>query len=251
MRRIIAIAVGVWCAVFFVKPLMAQVNIERLRPSLGPGVMSQSLRFGVTYLTGNSDSLEIQPVYRLDYSESGWSAFVIGDVHYGNRNGINFVNQTFFHGRIMVPVTDYATLEVFVQKERDDFRRMRDRQLFGGNYRLALLNSPYLQVAAALGVMLENENNTIEGESCLFRLNSYGTGHFSLANFNGTTTLYFQPALSDFSNFRLLMDNSATAMIGESNVGLMMSLKVTYDHNPPETVKPLDISLTSGLELKF
>ena len=188
MRRIIAIAVGVWCAVFFVKPLMAQVNIERLRPSLGPGVMSQSLRFGVTYLTGNSDSLEIQPVYRLDYSESGWSAFVMGDVHYGNRNGINFVNQTFFHGRIMVPVTDYATLEVFVQKERDDFRRMRDRQLFGGNYRLALLNSPYLQVAAALGVMLENENNTIEGESCLFRLNSYGTGHFSLANFNGTVS---------------------------------------------------------------
>jgi len=228
-----------------------QVNVERLRPSVQPDVLSQSLMCAFTYLTGNSDSLEILPSYRVDYATPTWSMLGIGNLRYGSRNGANFVNQGFVHLRGSLRLDPTATWEGFVQKEYDDFRRVTDRQLLGSNYRLSIVDDTWFTGSGALGLMAESETNTVEGLMTLVRFNSYLTGTLRGSNVTCVVTTYLQPALRDFSDFRVLADATVTVMMTDLPIGLSTGLKLFYDSQPPAGVGTIDLGLTSGVNVHF
>jgi len=230
--------------------LFAQINTETLRKSdTKPGI-SQLIRFNLDYLTGNSESLQIKPGYRIDYKAPDWSSFAITELRYGNQSGLNYINQAFVHGRIMTPITESGTVELFGQKQYDDFRRVTDRQVLGMNYRSSM-ETPTARLATALGVMLENETNTIEGRASLIRLNSYLSGNLEIDALKLSSTIYIQPAFRDFSDYRLLMESSITTMIGRSSIGFSTIIKLAYDNQPPQGVKPMDVEINSGIVATF
>ncbi|NBV42342.1 DUF481 domain-containing protein, partial [bacterium] len=243
--------IGAWTAgIFFVAilihvhPVNAQVNTETYRRTTDVG-FSQSYRVHFNYLAGNSESLELKPRYRIDYADKTWSAFGVGEVRYGNRNGINFVNQGFIHGRFMKQINADQFAEVFIQKEYDDFRRVTDRRLLGVNIRSVLptQNTAIGSVSAGfgIGVMGESETNTLEGPVTLLRLNSYLTAAFEIPNLQWNATVYIQPAFRDFTDARVLLENTVTAFLPSSNIGFSTSLRLFYDSQPPVPVKPMDL----------
>ncbi len=232
-------------------PVFSLINTESLRRLDARTGLLQTTRFNFDYLSGNSNTLQVKPVYRVDYFDTDWHAFVVSELRYGNQDGTPFLNQAFIHARLMVPYTIDDTVELFLQSEYDDFRRVTSRKVVGVNQRQDLLKDQDGGVAAAAGVLYEDETNTIEGRRENVRLNTYVSGRIKLDTFTLNSTVYAQTRLDLLADFRVLSETSATSMVGSRNIGVNTTLKIAYDNMPPTGIKPLDLTLNSGIVVTF
>lgn len=243
----ISVAIGAILCVFS-SLLFAQVNTETYRSSARLDGVGQTIYTQFDYLSGNSETLQIKPRYRIDYRQNDWTMFSVAEMRYGNQRGAKFLNQGFIHGRVVKQIASSNYVELFVQKQYDDFRLLTDRQLLGLNYRWVWCDE---KSALGLGAMLENETRTNEGATSLVRLNSYWSSLWEEDNFKWSTTLYLQPAFRDPSDYRLLFESGLSSRLGASNVSLRTTLKCAYDSDPADSVKPYDISMSSGVEFQL
>lgn len=64
------------------------------------------------------------------------------------------------------------------------------------------------------------------------------------------STTYYQPAISDTKDFRMLEQASMLVNLRE-NLDLKVSLDISFDSMPPQTVQKRDLTYSTGLEFSF
>lgn len=64
------------------------------------------------------------------------------------------------------------------------------------------------------------------------------------------STTYYQPAIRDTGDYRVLEQASALVHLHEK-LDLKLSLDIAYDSRPPQTVKRTDIRYSIGMALTF
>lgn len=163
-----------------------------------------------------------------------------------------FISSGFQHFRYNYKITDKFVWEAFVQGQYNEPLAIEYRLLAGTGPRYKLIGTDQFRLYAAALYMFEQEKNTgVEDPANLSRLDAYVS--FTLSsneNYTLTSTTYYQPAFSDFNDYRL-----STALNLKTYFGKFGYMKFKYslqdDKAPAEGVPNTTYTLMGGLGLEF
>lgn len=228
-----------------------------LQPGLHTG-----LNLDVVVVAGNSKLLRIKTTLRFDYLKGKTHTLLAGSFQQGRQGSSDtlFINKGFVHLRRTRSLGGGLYFEGFVQKEFNDFIRLKDRSLAGGGLRIRWLEAgtdedgnPALRLHTGLGFMWEQERlkDCEAPRAELVRSTNYVVLRWEPdARRLFQVTTYFQVDVERSRDHRVLMDGGlAFALTGK--LSLVIRLNARYDHEPPEGVKNYDIELTNGLSFVF
>lgn len=236
----------------------AIVNLERA--IVGPTADGFHTRLDLlaSGATGNTENKrnKVDLLTLWQYEEN--TEFLQLQYAYGTSLGVVDTDNAFAHLRHRTEINSDWGVEAFAQISRDPFARLSQRTLLGGGVRWVLLEETKNTAAYfGLGAFHEIETRTdVIGTTDrtdveLWRGNVYLVLKY---RFNDQVRLvnntYYQPAINDAGNFRLLEQASLLVKLGEQ-LDLKMSVEYTFDSIPPQTVQQRDISYITGLTFSF
>lgn len=237
--------------------MRAQVNTEKMRNYEADKGFTNSIGFGFGFLSGNSDQYRISTSYRLDWLTKNYYSFLTINYERGESGGELFSDKGFIHARITRDLTDHWIAETFTQKEFNKLISLNDRQLFGGGMRYEIRNIDTSRTQKQVfglgsGLMYERESTSDPKEKKgLVRSTNYFSMRWQLDDrITFLSTTYFQLAIRNRSDFRVLDESSLSFAINKS-VNFFTSFNLRYDNEPPPAVKNYDITVNNGINVRF
>lgn len=239
-------------------PATAIVNIENMRVGTPEPGYSGNIDLGISGKSGNSDKSEIALDSRLQHYQDKITDFVVFSYDYGEANNQRNANATFLHGRHVVQFQPRRAWEAFVQAEQDEFTRLSLRALAGAGLRFTLAEKQN-QIGLYLGVGAFYSRETLEYRP---GLTDHGSENFGRASFylsykhqlnaqvSLASTTYLQPRLDDGDDYRAL-EQASLAVKMSDDLSLKLSLDISHDSQPPQTVEKTDVSYMTGVSYRF
>lgn len=239
-------------------PARAIVNLEQSiigKPTEG---MHTTLDLLANGSSGNTDKRATRTDLLTLWQHNDHTEFLQLQYAYGTSRGEVDMDRAFAHLRHRTAITPGWGVEGFAQVGRDPFARLTRRTLVGGGVRWVLFEmSDHSAGYLGLGAFHEDETLTSSLGTDdpthveLWRVNTYLVLKYQLNEhvrlFN---TLFYQPATSDTSDFRALEQASMLVKMGE-NLDIKLSLEISFDSRPPQTVQQRDVLYSTGLEFTF
>jgi hypothetical protein len=244
--------------------IQAQVlNTEKLRIQTQKSTWVGSLDASFGLLKSKSgQSLTLKFDGQLNYSQqrSKWM-FLTG---YNRRSfsttnvlGDDFVVFNHFqytHLRYNYDWKKRWTIEAFAQEQFDQVHEIDFRLLGGTGLRWELNQTDTSKLYLGILYMYEHEQ-TSPLDTLIFnrdhRLSSYLSGGFKIKDYLTVNNIvYYQPNLSAFSDYRILLETRITVRITEKLL-LNTTLNLIYDSEPPSTVPTTRYSLSNGFSWMF
>lgn len=209
-----------------------------------------SLSFDISGRSGNSDTQQ----YALGgYHSRRWGdnfAFVMATREYAESNGVKSADSGFLHLRYNRYYSDKQSIEVFAQTNIDDFRSLESRELVGLSIRHELSQDQ----ALGLGLFNEWEEYTVLDTKESYkqtRVNLYWVVTKDLSkNASIANTLYYQPNISDVSDWRGFNQLSIRSKLTDK-LSMRFGLLLEHDSHPVLDVKPSDVSYKAGFSYEF
>lgn len=235
--------------------LSAQVNMEKERGGSEEG-LRLTLDGSLNVIRGNVSLTQLGLGGKVLWTTGAHAALLTATLAYGERDELAFLDQSFWHARWTTMWWTRVGSELFAQLQEDAFRNLNLRQLYGGGARFALVNGAHATLAAGLGYMFERESYRREGGSSLelnHRLTSYLSWSYQLPSNTSVTltdTLYMQPNLNAFDDYRALNELSLEVKLSE-HVRLVESLSALYDSAPPPSVKRVDLKSMTTIRVEL
>ena len=194
---------------------------------------------------------------RVQWYEKEATRFIVVNFEYGESADVKDTNKTFVHLRnIQYQSKDFAW-ELFVQITEDEFTRLDSRMLLGGGVRLNLLNSGDQSIDLGLGVFREREKlgfvplTTDAGVAYNNRMSLYLVYKSTLSSHSRlSSTLYYQPDISEISDYRLFEQFALQLDITES-FSFNLSVDIAHDSQPAQLIKGTDTTYNTGFEYNF
>ncbi len=240
-------------------PLLANaiVNVEAVQTGAPRRGWTGNVAASLGGTAGNSNTFRARVDTRLQYHRRRHTDFVVLSYDYGKSRGRTNNNRRFLHLRHRLRLTTAWAVEAFGQAEQNEFARLSFRGLAGGGLRRTLAQSPLVAAHLGLGAMFEREllKQAVDTSDALRqsrgRINSYLNirAHLNAHTlFSGTA--FFQPALTDPGDFRLLAEAELHVRM-TAGIHLRLDLEVQHDNRPPQRVKKTDVIYTTGIEIPF
>jgi hypothetical protein len=236
--------------------LFAIVTIKPREVGEKPGI-SGSVSGSFETKRGNTDKDNYAAALQLQYdSNSTYLVWGMVDGAYGESSGVTDTNELYGHLRYIRNIRGkWLAYEVFSQLEEDEFKAIKDRILFGADYRIKLMRpkGEWGGLFVGLGAMLEyiGYTTSVDPAERNVRLNSYLS--YSLV-FNSDSRFvlngYYQPKIDDFSDYIVTLAGELEVRIYKQ---LFIGITSTYAHDskPAVGVKEDDFSQRTFFELKF
>jgi putative salt-induced outer membrane protein YdiY len=254
--RLVAPVLLLLCAT---PPAHAIVNAEDLRVQKPVPGFSGNFAAAIAGQTGNTEKSAVSLGSRLTWYEKPDTNFIVFNYDYGKTGGVRDTNKGFLHARHVHDITDRRAWEAFAQAQKDEFTRLTYRGLLGGGARLVAYRAADDSLALITGIgafysrekLDDRAGTTDAGIDTLVRGNFYFVVKYRL---NDTvalgSTTYYQPATSDFGDFRAL--EQAALHVGLTDrLDLKISLDIAYDSRPPQLVDKTDVTYRTGIEYRF
>ncbi len=234
----------------------AIVNMEGLHTGEPAQGFSGQVELSAKSSRGNSDSQEYSLGTRLQHHAGGITNYLLLSGSYGESNGVKYSEKGFVHGRHMREMNSWLTAEVYAQAESDTFARLELRTLLGAGARFTLLpraeqGEAYLGLGAYYSEERIDESFPDGGTEKLWRANSYLVLKYQASdNTTLVSTTYYQPALKESADYRLLEQAAMKVKMSET-LSLVVSVDYRRDSRPPIGVEREDVSYTTSLSLAF
>ncbi len=236
----------------------AIVNVENMRVGPAKPGISGNLDLRVNGKRGNTNKDEYGINGRIQNNSNKVTNFIVASYDYGEVSNVTNTNKSFIHSRHVVQFQPERAWEAFVQAEKNEFSRLSFRGLIGGGLRFTLAEVPE-EVGLYLGAGAYWSRETLDQRT---GLTDHGTEEFSRANFylvykhklnsqlNLISTTYYQPRLSETSDFRALEQAGLTVKMTDK-LSLKLSLNIAHDSRPPQSIKQTDTSYNTSLSYRF
>jgi len=229
------------------------INTEKLQSYAKPGWFA-GLQSDVNLERGNSEVFEIAGQSIIGYQQTHHAIKLLSGLKYLTEDQNSITSRNFLQVRynyILNPT--YRTFS-FYQYQHNKSLILKSRQIVGAGLRRKFGSKDLPTFHLGMGLMYENEmlnkSKLLPGESSsLNRLRVDAIGFFNYSITSNTTltnSTYYQPAVSDFGDFRLFDEMSLNVAINKY-AELNLSFLWRYDHQPPGTLKKYDINITSGI----
>ena len=236
----------------------AIVNIESMRAGEPAPGYSGAVNLSVDGESGNTDKLGVNAGARLQWHGGAITRFAILRYAYAETSGVQDTNKLFFHARHIHQIDTRIAYEGFLQAERNKFARLSFRGLLGGGARWTLEEQAGIKsLHLGLGGFYSRETLesrvgvTDNGSQDIWRVNSYVNYVHKLNDqVSVLSTTYYQPAVNDWSDFRLL-EEAALSVKMTDTLSIKLSLDLAHDSKPPQAVKKTDATYSTGIEYGF
>ena len=206
--------------------------------------------------TGNTDYQYYNLVLSSRFVQGRHTLVGTGNIEYAEKGEDKFTNRHFEHVRYRFEAFSPFGLDMFAQHEFNEFRRMNLRLLFGIGPTWKALDSSRVYLFVGSVYMYElNELSTGEHDDSgevwkSHRWNNYVTLQWiPKKDIKFLSTVYYQPAFSDPSNYNLLWSANLSVSINKW-VAVVLTYNFSRQNVPPQGVSPWDSSLVAGITLK-
>ena len=240
--------------------LFSQVNTEEMRKFGIENGWHHSAGFNFGLNKGNTELLSIGANYRTDYMKDKFGTFMVGSVNYQESENQKILYKGFLHLRGMYDIFSRTQVESFLQKEFNEFILLNDRNLAGAGLRFNPLKlgstsdtTTAFRLFTGFGMMFENESYDVteDPNKNLVRSTNYITMEWKINEiFSLSTITYYQFALTDLQDYRILNDSSLQFKISDA-FSFNFTVSYRYDNNPQTDVKKYDLALTNGIAVIF
>lgn len=237
--------------------LNAQINTERFRISQNYLGFSAEAGAGITIRTGNTDLQLISGKGRINYNGGTFYTFLVFGGDFGWKSGQQFSNESLMHLRYVPSLSRIIQLELFGQLDYNKARKLSFRKLAGSGVRVKAYRDSSIRFSAGAGLMIENEiydlpQGSIHPSNETFvRSTNYITTEIALSeNADFYSTIYYQPAVNKFSDYKILSENSISAKITK-HLDMEILLTLRHDNKPPDNTKKLDINSSFGFKIRL
>jgi len=231
-----------------VQPLIAASDAEGVS-----GVVDAS----VDVRTGNSELLLLSGSLLTRYRAGRHLIFLLARQEFGVQGGQRFLDKDFEHLRYRLALAPAFQMETFVQHDRDPFRRLALRVLWGAGPRFVLASSDATELAVGAAYMLEFERLGVAPEPdsgqkrWAHRLSTYVTWVAHLDDrISVGESAYAQPRLDDPKDIRILNESELLVSLNEV-LHIKLTFSLGYDSSPPSGRRGLDTVSKSSLQLRF
>ncbi|MDT8385278.1 MAG: DUF481 domain-containing protein [Gammaproteobacteria bacterium] len=236
----------------------AIVNVEAMRVGPPADGLSGHLDLSLNGNSGNTDKQAIGLDARLQWQQDRMTDFMVLSYDYAESSSVRDTNKTFVHARHVVQFRPRRAWETFAQMEENEFARLAFRGLLGGGLRFTLAERAerlglYLGAGAfwSRETLEQQPEYTDHGSDSFVRANLYLVyKHVLNSQLSLVSTTYYQPRLSDGSDFRAL-EQAGLAVKMSENLSLKLSLDIAHDSRPPQSIDNTDISYNTSLSYQF
>ncbi|MCB0749900.1 MAG: DUF481 domain-containing protein, partial [Ignavibacteriae bacterium] len=243
--------------VFLSVKIFAQVNTEKYRTSEKLDGLAGYLEISGTFKRGNTEKTEGNLDGRVDWKLNGLTTFFVFESNHEWVNTKRISNEGLLHIRNVTELYNDLKSEIFGQINYDKKILIDNRELLGAGLRYKILKFENSDVNLGTSYMFEHENyNLPENATHLSDVNVHRwSNYLSLyVKLNSTATLggviYYQPMFDDFSDHRILSENSLTVGITEL-ISISVNFRIRHDSDPPDGIKKTDTKTNFGLAIKF
>lgn len=235
----------------------AIVSMEDMHLGAPPQGFVGSFGLDMELDSGNTEKKGATSGAKFQWTEGKTTDFILMSYEYGEASGIKNKSKGFTHYRHIQQLDDKYAWEGFAQGSFNEFTNLKLRALIGGGVRLTLgERSETRAFLLGLGAFYEREKldsiypdeanteNKVRANSYLiikFQINE----HVSLVN-----SVYYQPSLSEMSDYRLTEDLSLISKLSEV-LSLKVGVNIAHDSEPPRDIKQTDTSIKVGIEINF
>lgn len=249
----------IFLSILFLSPLsiMAIVNMDGLHFDQKENTSSAALELTASGSSGNQNSTKTSLNGQYNWIENKAINLAVVGYQYGENNNVRNINKAFFHYRYIFQMNETLDLEIFGQIEKNEFTRLSYRGLVGSGVRYAIAKSNEHRGFLGLGGFYSSEKTEVtagltdDGVENFARANFYLLSKYKInSTLNLSNVIYYQPRLSDVSDYRALFESKLDFKIVK-NLSLRLSLDVEHDSQPSQTIKSTDVSYMTGLAFKF
>jgi len=247
--------------------LIAQVNTEAYRQN-SKHIWDFSLNTSFALKKGNSEQLSTNNTARIDFKYNPYYSFLVGNFTWSKTSDVLDTSKAFSYlclGRNFF--VKWFSIENFEQIQYDKFLNLNFRGLVGITFRFRLINLrnklQSLKLFLVPGFMIEREvldkSKILLSEqeiSDKIRFTTYLSFFYSVnPQLSISSTTYFQPAIEDFYDFRILSNSKLLIKIIK-HLSFSFSIDFRYDNQPPnlkdkEKMKKYDLGILNGFEITF
>lgn len=248
------------CSLLFLitMPAQAIVNMDGLHfDKLKQDTFTADMDLTARGSTGNSESSRVSFNSQVSWiSEKSINLAILGH-EYGKSNNVRNINKSFVHYRYIYRLDETMDLEIFTQLETNEFTRLSYRGLLGTGLRFIISDTDNHRAFLGAGGFYSKEKTEFT-----VGLTDHGTEEFSRGNFyflskyklnssvSFSNAIYYQPRLSEFSDYRALLESKLDFSITEK-LKLRLSLDISHDSRPSQTIETTDTSYMTGLSYHF
>ncbi|NCU35304.1 DUF481 domain-containing protein [Candidatus Falkowbacteria bacterium] len=239
----------------------AQINTEKYRKYYEKEGFLFNASTTLALKDGNTEYIALKGTGRIDYNGKAFDYFVVGNFEYKSSSDEKIENQGFLHLRSMWNFAPRADLEVFAQRQYDEFIDLNARNLAGTGIKYGLVracsrkdSTHTFDVNLSVGIMYETEEYDVDERIVslyLWRSTNFVSFDWLLKEkLNLTGVVYYQPALKDFGDYRLSVEAGLEIQIAK-RLFLITSFTYRYISRPIAKVKNFDLSLENGIRFQF
>lgn len=237
----------------------AQINTEAMRPAVPKDGVHGWLKGGVTWITGNSNSLSTALAAKVAYHKGVHTPFLQLSFGYAVAVSTRYVSKGFAHLRWPAMWHRRVGSELFSQVEFNEFNSQIVRTLVGAGVRVAPILHEKFELYVGTGYMFEYEelsdvDTTVDDHpevTKFHRWTSYMSFRFLISKWvTIANTTYIQPRFRDFGDYRFLESFSLIFKVYKS-LHLMQFFNVAYDSRPPAHIFAWDTAVLTRLMVKF
>lgn len=229
------------------------INTEKLQSYAKPGWFA-GLQSDINLERGNSEVFEISGQSIIGYQQTHHAVKLLSGFKYLTENQNSITSRNFLQVRYNYIFNSAYRTFTFYQYQHNKSLILNSRQIIGAGLRRKFGSKDLPTFHLGMGLMYENErlnrSKLLPGEtSNLNALRIDAIGYFTYGITSNTTLInstYYQPAVSDFGDFRLFDEMSLSVAINKY-AELNLSFLWRYDHQPPGTLKKYDINITTGI----
>lgn len=211
--------------------------------------LSLVLDAGADLSRGNSSVNNISSSFGLGKSLSeDASLWFLGGYNQLAINGVNEQQASYSHLRVNYEVREGTTLNVYSQFQSNSVLAMDSRFLTGANIDFDLGKERDFMIA--VGAFREIENYRDDLTSHLYRGNFVAVAEHKTAHVEMVGFAYFQPSLTDLSDYRCIGELSLRFPI-TNDLQLSMNAAARFDSSPHSGLNTTDLGLTTSLRYEL
>lgn len=236
---------------------LAQINTERFRQDSDSAGISGKVDIDALAQTGNTDFQFIGLGGRLNYNRIKSYSFFVFSGGYGWNKGEQFSNELIAHLRNVERLNDWIQFEAFLQFDYNKKRKLLSREIAGAGLRYKILTTENFKFRLGTAYFYEIENYDLNENSIhkknvnTHRLSTYSTFEYQIKEGVGFLSVtYIQPDIAEFSDYRLISENTLTFDISEL-ISINVKFNLRYDATPPDEIRDTDTATRIGISFKF
>lgn len=231
----------------------AQVNVEEIRKDIEDNqTVSGIIEFGMDARGGNKEQVLAHGAGLLALSTNPNLIFFSASGEYEFEHDVEG-KEYMLHLRDNLKIWKFIYADIFGQYESDEFRKLRSRSIVGAGLRLDYDWTDWF--STVYGTSYMPERNVVEGRSkplVYQRWNNFATILLKVSSTTKIgTTAYYQPAFTDFDNYRFYTTLAIKVKIYDSLEAKVVGT-YRYESKPlGEDVKSRDFRVKNALEYSF